>query len=112
MYTLLQKLKNPKNKISLILLAGIVLFMQCYLLQHKMEHLDHDHHHPIEHDSHEIAQDCSLCLVASQTSQFLLPTIHYLSLSLIGVFLVLMYHFSVIFSPAFLFPQTRAPPHI
>lgn len=107
MNALLQQLKNPKYKLSLILLAGLILFMQCYLLQHKVEH-HHDHH--AEHDTNEIIQDCQLCWGAQQANQFILTTIHNISLSLMVIFIVSLCHAIVFCSPAFVLPQTRAPP--
>ncbi len=107
MNSLLQHLKNPKNKLSLILLVSVVLFMQCYLLQHKVDHQDHHH---ADHGTHEVVQECQLCLGAQQASQLILPSIHHLSLSLIGIFILVLSYCAIVFSPVFLLPQTRAPP--
>lgn len=104
MKNLLSPLKNPKHHISLLILAGIVLFMQCYLLQHQVEHHSHDHH------THEVVEECQLCLGAYQISQFVLPTDYHLSLGLMGLFIVLFYHPIIVFSARFFLPLCRAPP--
>jgi hypothetical protein len=104
MNALLQQFIKPKNKLSLILLAGVVLFMQCYLLQHKVEHQH------ATHDTHETIHECQLCLGAQQTSELVLLDIHHLWLDIVRILIIVPPLGFVIFSPAFLLPHTRAPP--
>ncbi len=107
MNPLLQQLKNPKNKLSLILLATVIFFMQCYLLQHKVEHQTDHHFHE---DTHTVIQDCQLCLGADKASQFILPSFQHLSLSLLGLFLITVSFYVALTSFSVLLPPTRAPP--
>lgn len=94
-----------KNKLSLFLLAGVILFMQAYLFQHELSHTLHDHAH-----EHEIIQECQLCLGAQTAHHFILPENINLSLSLMCLIIVFSYGYVTVVSPAFLFPHTRAPP--
>ena len=92
-----------KQKKVHMLLAGIVLFMQCFLLQHQF-----DHH--AGHDTHETVQECQFCLGAQQINYALSPIVLSLLLGLTWVVVLFFYSFSTFISPLFFLPQSRAPP--
>ncbi len=96
---------NITNKVRVIFLAGIVLFMQSYLAYHTIEHYDHQDLH-----DHESAQVCELCLSVQHINQALLPIEQILSKDLAWNLVLFLYIFISFFSFALLLPQTRAPP--
>lgn len=96
-----------KNKLKLLMLASILLFMQSYLLQHDLGHVFDDHHH-----GDEIIQECQMCFSAHQLSQFIPPSILNLTLSIIVLAVLIFYSFINFYNNTLKLPRNRAPPLI
>ncbi len=109
MNAFLQQLKQPKYRLSLVLLAVLVFFTQSYLVHHQIVH-DNAHAHHDHHDSHETGDDCTLCLAAHHSSELILPVMPALIVGLMAAALIFLSYLAIVPVPAFLLPQTRAPP--
>jgi hypothetical protein len=105
MTTFLQKLRTPKNKLGLMLLAGVLLLMQCYLFQHEISHAMHDH-------EHETVQECQLCIGAQHFSHVLVLDNNNIMPVLVWALLIGSLIFVSMGPLAFLLPHTRAPPRL
>jgi hypothetical protein len=97
-----------KTKLNILLVAGLLLFMQYSLFQHELSHTFYDH----DHHDHEMEKECHLCLNSHSVSQYIFPVNINVSLSLITVLVLFFYSFVSLYSPTLQRPRNRAPPVI
>ena len=107
MHSLLPHLKPAQHKTSILFMAALLLFMQCYLLQHQFEH---QHAYDIhEHDSQSL-QECQLCLVGQQTNEAILLSTQPVLFSVAELYFCVLLSLFLVESTRVILPHPRAPP--